>query len=290
MTSPTHGIFALLICLFFGATGKDIMFYMLLGSLLPDIDHPRSILGRLFFFVSGPINKKFGHRNITHSFVVWFPLLIIGFSSFKPIGWIAFGALTHLFLDMWNYSGLALFNPVSQKIFVMANKRYRIRSGSRNEFILMIIFLLFGVVGYKLDKLGGLRGSIREMMGDYNTVIIDYEKEGTKKCYIEGKLRYNSGIIEKNKWLIIGKNKGYNSLSIYDSEEKIIKIPEDGKFLRSNLRRSENEWNMLNLESPKKVKNNVSLGFYKVNKYWYPIKKGEYVFGDVIYVGRFILE
>ena len=37
-----------------------------LGSLMPDIDHPRSLLGRSFFPISKVINRRFGHRTITH--------------------------------------------------------------------------------------------------------------------------------------------------------------------------------------------------------------------------------
>ena len=37
------------------------------GSLLPDIDHPSSYLGKRHKMVSGVTNKAFGHRGITHS-------------------------------------------------------------------------------------------------------------------------------------------------------------------------------------------------------------------------------
>ena len=37
------------------------------GSLLPDIDHPSSYLGKRHKMVSGVTNKAFGHRVITHS-------------------------------------------------------------------------------------------------------------------------------------------------------------------------------------------------------------------------------
>jgi inner membrane protein len=37
-----------------------------LGSLAPDIEHPRSTLGRLVPFISWPLNKWIGHRTATH--------------------------------------------------------------------------------------------------------------------------------------------------------------------------------------------------------------------------------
>ncbi|WP_016586988.1 metal-dependent hydrolase, partial [Yersinia pestis] len=39
----------------------------LLTSLLPDIDHPKSILGQRLKWVSVPIARVFGHRGFTHS-------------------------------------------------------------------------------------------------------------------------------------------------------------------------------------------------------------------------------
>lgn len=39
----------------------------LLTSLLPDIDHPRSLLGQRLRWISVPIARAFGHRGFTHS-------------------------------------------------------------------------------------------------------------------------------------------------------------------------------------------------------------------------------
>ena len=40
------------------------------ASLLPDIDLPPARIGRLFGFVSGPLERRFGHRTLTHSALV----------------------------------------------------------------------------------------------------------------------------------------------------------------------------------------------------------------------------
>ena len=44
---------------------------VLLGSLLPDLDHPGSILGRLFRIISLPLSKLCGHRGFTHSLLAF---------------------------------------------------------------------------------------------------------------------------------------------------------------------------------------------------------------------------
>jgi inner membrane protein len=48
-----------------------------LGSLLPDIDEPNSFIGRRSFGIARVINKRYGHRGMTHSFFVWIVLSFI---------------------------------------------------------------------------------------------------------------------------------------------------------------------------------------------------------------------
>ena len=40
----------------------------MLFSLMPDIDLPTSKVGQPLFWLSVPLEKRFGHRTITHSF------------------------------------------------------------------------------------------------------------------------------------------------------------------------------------------------------------------------------
>ena len=39
------------------------------ASLLPDVDLPPAKIGRLFWFLSVPLERRFGHRPLTHSLV-----------------------------------------------------------------------------------------------------------------------------------------------------------------------------------------------------------------------------
>ena len=39
----------------------------LLGSLMPDLDSPKSAPGRFLPFLSQPIERRWGHRTVTHS-------------------------------------------------------------------------------------------------------------------------------------------------------------------------------------------------------------------------------
>ena len=108
MTAPTHIAFGLLT-----VAGSFSFFSMplhrnlpaiagaIIGSVLPDIDSPRSYIGRVLPYASIPIERQWGHRTITHSLlcllalsVMTWPLLIwqtpcyvaiiLGYSGFSP--------------------------------------------------------------------------------------------------------------------------------------------------------------------------------------------------------------
>ncbi len=68
-------------------------------ALLPDIDQARSKLGNLAKPVSRAVQKGFGHRTITHSWVILLvPSLLFGNS---PAAMAAlWGILSHLISDM----------------------------------------------------------------------------------------------------------------------------------------------------------------------------------------------
>ena len=71
MTLGTHVAFAAVLYLG-GATlfgyKPDWIGWLLAAaaSLLPDVDLPPAKIGRLFWFVSVPLERRFGHRTLTH--------------------------------------------------------------------------------------------------------------------------------------------------------------------------------------------------------------------------------
>ena len=91
----------------------------LLTCLLPDIDHPKSVLGQRLKWLSAPIARAFGHRGFTHSLLAvagGIFLLRIHF----PHDWVipadAFhamiiGYLSHILADMLTPAGVPLLWP-----------------------------------------------------------------------------------------------------------------------------------------------------------------------------------
>ena len=104
-----------------------------IGSLLPDICHTGSTVGRLFPYISKPINKVFGHRTITHSLLF---LVILSFllddTAFKA-GILA-GVIGHYLLDMATKNGIQLFYPLKRRIRFLLT----ISTGGKMESVVKI--------------------------------------------------------------------------------------------------------------------------------------------------------
>lgn len=141
---------------------------IVVGSLLPDIDEPRSYVGSRSLGTANVVKGIFGHRGFTHSILAFlfmlFPLYwmlhiqsyvvawdslfhyeqvqneLTGFKHILFLGWygIAFGYLLHILEDMCSVSGVPLFYPLNKKIKIPIY-----RTGSAVE---KLIFLV--AVGY----------------------------------------------------------------------------------------------------------------------------------------------
>ena len=89
-----------------------------IGSLLPDIDHPQSVIGRIVPFISGPLYSTVGHRTLTHSFFFMFSIAFL-LSVFGKI-FLAYGLIigitSHILLDMVSIGyGVAFLYPFYKK-------------------------------------------------------------------------------------------------------------------------------------------------------------------------------
>lgn len=85
------------------------------GSLLPDIDHPKSWVGRRTRPLSTAIATTFSHRGITHSAIAVIALaLLLTHAGYQRAGIAALviGYLSHLAADMLTPQGLRLAWPL----------------------------------------------------------------------------------------------------------------------------------------------------------------------------------
>lgn len=97
----------------FNLTGMEnliVFLFILFGSILPDIDHPDSKVGRHV----KPIGFLFEHRGFFHSIfaiIMWYFLFSFLFAKPYVIALIV-GYVTHLFIDAFNHYGVSPFAPI----------------------------------------------------------------------------------------------------------------------------------------------------------------------------------
>lgn len=133
-----------------------------IGVLIPDVDHPKSLFGRAFFPIAKLINRRYGHRTITHSvfFLVASSVVVGLINSLMGIDHLAatyfIAVFSHLLFDMMTISGVVFFYPMSKHVFVMPGKEdLRLSSNNvRAESIVMIVFLLLGFALLPLFRQG----------------------------------------------------------------------------------------------------------------------------------------
>lgn len=72
------------------------------AAVLADLDEPRSKFGKLFFFISYPINAYFEHRTITHSlpFVLLITCLLYPLMNQEYVLAFSLGYIVHIIGDM----------------------------------------------------------------------------------------------------------------------------------------------------------------------------------------------
>jgi inner membrane protein len=277
MTAPTHIAFAVAIGQFAGVNPLGLKL-LALGAVLPDIDHPQSFLGRIFFFLSIPLNKWFGHRGTIHGFFLWGAVVVCGF-AWEPAFYLGFGAILHTFLDAWNVNGVHALEPFSEKVCVIFNRSWRIVVGSKQELVVLVLLgSLVWASGY-VSATGGMRALTGELLGNYQIALERYVREGLKVCHIEGKMRTAEGKIIEGKWLIVGKE-GAKGLAIVVND-KLFHIPDDGQFLKAKLRVSETEkWESLMVKGFAETM--LPVYMLKKDGYWTRAEAGMIVCGRII--------
>lgn len=197
MTSPTHiafsgflwffisGILAIPLNLFWG-------FVCCVASLLPDIDCGNSWIGRVLFFISGRIEKSFGHRTVTHSFLgmVIFGIALSPILIFSPTLFSALliGYASHIFLDCMNKNGVALFYPEGVQAVMPGREEFRFIYGGKGERVLLFGFIGLGLLMYPIANKGVIK-SIHYLRGDPEAAVSDfrdYAQNNVVWCDLKG--------------------------------------------------------------------------------------------------------
>ncbi len=140
------------------------------GSLLPDIDNARSTMGHHFGIISKEIQHIAGHRTLFHSLLglALGSLLAIGLEQVVVLllsqrGWILpalfvkgshlvffgvlFGCAMHIAADALTLGGVPLLWPNHKRFGFPPNPRWRFRTGTWRESVIVWSFMILVAVG-----------------------------------------------------------------------------------------------------------------------------------------------
>lgn len=134
---------------------------VLIGSLLPDLDHPKSFLGRRLPFVSIPLSRWLGHRGFTHSLLAALFFIILSYFAFqmKPVtlrytlsswhlhgtlypSWLialSVGYLSHLMGDWLTVGGIPLLWPHRERF----RAPFFFATGQSGEYLVDLSLILW---------------------------------------------------------------------------------------------------------------------------------------------------
>ena len=276
MTAPTHIAIAVACGMLMGA-GKPQLAVLAAGAIMPDLDHPQSFVGRVFFPISNPLNQWLGHRGAFHSFWLWGLVCACGV-FWTPAFLVGVGGLLHILADCATVSGVRGFAPWSKKLFVMFRRAWRIKSGSPHEIVVLILFGMIAWGGGYMGAVGGIQALIGHITGAPKIMVEEFQSRGLQKCYAKGKFRWASGELEENTWLLIGTEGAGLAMQ---GRDKIIHIPKDGEFLKARLKPDpeKKSWEAVQLRGWAIAESRV---YFLDGKQWRIGEPGEMVWGQIL--------
>src|SRR3990170_1188215 len=182
MQAPTHAAFGLVFTILAGTVlgillTPAVALFACLGALLPDIDTPTSLIGKACLPLSRLLERRFGHRTLTHSFLglALFTLPLLPLGLLDPQWPVAFalGYLSHLLIDCANKSGTPLFYPSQLRAVLPRSEEFRIAVGSGQETVLLVLLLVVLAVLLPLHQMGFTR-ALHALTQTTTAAISDY--------------------------------------------------------------------------------------------------------------------
>jgi inner membrane protein len=277
MTAATHCAFSYLITTIAGVPPHPALLCTIF-SLLPDIDHPESLIGKIFSRPSRYILKKFGHRTVTHS--AYFPAgiaLLCSPALFYPaltsfyLG-IILSYSSHIFIDLFNKSGVKLFYPLSQKEYVaLRSLSYRIPVASIREYVVLVLIIIAGVsfTGEPYSFSQSARSVAKLIYKHYDGAIADFQNNSEYIC--DAKIEYFDNSILKK------KIETFIVLNI--QPEKIYLLTKDESRTRIIMKKSEiTEIEVIKTPVKQNIKKLSGKSLEKLNE----IPSGSFISGKII--------
>ena len=153
------------------------------ASAAPDVDTLGSTVGRVFAPLARRIERRFGHRTITHCYAAQVAVAAIAL----PLVWagqphlyaaLVVGYASHPFLDTLTVQGVRVWWPWSDRrgVFPYYNRQptaYRTRTGSRADSLFGAVFLV-ATVPLAVVQHDGYPRLVRRVQADAGAAVRDF--------------------------------------------------------------------------------------------------------------------
>jgi inner membrane protein len=229
MQAPTHATFGLVFVIGTGTVlgvvlTPPVAAFAVLGALLPDVDTPTSLIGKLCLPLARLLERRFGHRTVTHSLLglALFTGPLVSLGLINPQWPLAFGLgyLSHLLIDCANKSGTPLFYPSPIRAVLPRSEALRIAVGSGAETVLGVVLAGVLVVLVPLHQMGFAR-ALHAFTRTTSGAITDFRSwEGRYEVWadVDGLLRLSQRRVRQR----------YRVLGIANASTLIVRDPATG--------------------------------------------------------------
>jgi inner membrane protein len=153
------------------------------AAAAPDVDTLGSTVGRVFSPLARRIERRFGHRTITHCYAAQAAVAALAL----PLVWtglphlyaaLVVGYVSHPFLDTWTRQGVRVFWPWSDRrgVFPYYNRNetaYRTTTGSKVDTAFGVAFVCL-TLPLAIVQVDGYQRLVRRVQADAGAAVRDF--------------------------------------------------------------------------------------------------------------------
>jgi inner membrane protein len=172
--------YAGLAALFGAEVSSPVLGAAALGSLLPDVDTPSSRAGFCVYPLALWLERKFGHRTVTHSLtgiafcaLLFSPLLFFAWGH-APFMALVCGFVFHLAGDACTKAGIPLMWPRRERWVFPGDAKFRLKTGSMAEWVVLGAVLLVAGLALPVARMGPRRW-LHVVRGDIGSAVRDQQ-------------------------------------------------------------------------------------------------------------------
>jgi inner membrane protein len=172
--------YAGLAALFGAEVSPPVLGAAALGSLLPDVDTPSSRAGFCVYPLALWLERKFGHRTVTHSItgigvcaLLFSPLLFFAWGHI-PFMALMCGFAFHLAGDACTKAGIPLMWPRRERWVFPGDAKFRLKTGSTAEWIVLGVVMMVAAMVMPVARMGPRRW-LHVVRGDIGSAVRDQQ-------------------------------------------------------------------------------------------------------------------